>query len=66
MKLKRPCHLRVIELRDRLDEQMRIGDEMADQVEKLCMRLSRTIDSRQVVISVEEVQDIFARQGKKR
>ncbi len=61
----RPCHRRVSELRRLLAERQKIGEDMAEEVERLCRRIAKNIDSRDVVISVEEVQDLFKRTGRR-
>lgn len=57
----RPCHRRIEELKDTLEKRSRVADEMADEVERLCLRVKRQIDNRNLVISIEEVQDLIGR-----
>lgn len=59
--LRRPCQAPVNELREMLAEKVKLADEMADEIERMCRRVKKTLDSTDVVISVEQVQDVIAR-----
>lgn len=57
----RPCHRRIENLKAALRERGELAEHMANEMELLCARAMRQIETKGVVISVEEVQDLFRR-----